>query len=114
MPTALSVCRRTRDGSAYPLDMPWGNMGTTLNGVCAAALYNHYGFDSWNKTEMVESRCFMQRQLGYIFNHKCSADEKTTAKSPCNTPGAEGFSYMVGCAQTLLCVFISFGVFATE
>ena len=95
--SAVSTCRRTPDGSAYPLDMPWGNMGTTMNGVCAAALYNYYGFDEFNSTTMADSRCFMQRQLGYIFNHKCPEDTKSS-NSSCNTPDAEGFSYMVGCA----------------
>lgn len=79
--------------------MPWGSMGTTMNGVCAAALYNYYAFDQFIQTEMVESRCFMQRQLGYIFNHKC-ADSKKMVSSSCNTPTTEGFSYMVGCAPT--------------
>lgn len=76
--------------------MPWGNMGTTLNGVCTAALYNFYEFDAANKTEMVDARCFMQRQLGYIFNHKC-LDPPEPEVYKCNTADAEGWSYMVGC-----------------
>jgi hypothetical protein len=75
--------------------MPWGNLGTSLNGVCAAALYNHYAFDGFKTPNMVQSRCFMQRQLGYIFNHKCAASAKSRTSS-CNTRSAEGFSYMVG------------------
>lgn len=84
----------TPDGSAYPLDMPWGNMGTTMNGICAAALYNWYEYDFANKTEVANSRCFMQRQLGYTFNHKCPVPEEPHYK--CNTPDTSGWSYMVG------------------
>ena len=88
------ACRATPDGSAYPLDIPWGNMGTTMNGVCAAALYNYYEYDLANKTEVQDSRCFMSRQLGYIFNHKCTA--AGTEEYKCNTPDTMGWSYMVG------------------
>eukprot|EP00892_Ulva_mutabilis_P000083 jgi/Ulvmu1/10075/UM006_0022.1 len=85
-------CERTPDGSAYPLAMPWGNLGTIMNGMCAAGTYHDLGFDAADSPIRQASACSMQRQLGYIFNHKCTDDED----SSCATPNAEGFSYMVG------------------
>jgi hypothetical protein len=95
--TVVVVYRRTPDGSAYPLDFPWGNTGSILNGVCLSAVYQKLNIDAYESPERQRSRCFMERQLGYFFNHKC-----TTAGSKCNTPTAEGFSYMVGCAPHAL------------
>ena len=91
------LCRRTPDGSAYPLDFPWGNLGTTMNGMCAAGIYQALGYDGVSSKARKDAACFMQRQLGYIFNHKC-----TTRGSSCNTRGPDGFSYMVGCDALLL------------
>eukprot|EP00892_Ulva_mutabilis_P000098 jgi/Ulvmu1/10089/UM006_0036.1 len=84
-------CERTPDGSAYPLDFPWGNLGTTMNAMCAAGVYGRLAFDADDSPLRKDAACFMQRQLGYIFNHKCE-----TRGSSCNTNGTEGFSYMVG------------------
>eukprot|EP00892_Ulva_mutabilis_P000075 jgi/Ulvmu1/10068/UM006_0015.1 len=84
-------CERTPGGSAYPLDFPWGNLGTTMNGMCAAGIYQTLGFDLVDSKARKDAACFMQRQLGYIFNHKC-----TTRDNSCNTNGPDGFSYMVG------------------
>lgn len=89
------VCRRTQDGSAYPLDSPWGNLGTTMNGMCAAGMYQTLGYDPVDSPLRKSAACFMQRQLGYIFNHKC---ERNLPGYSCNTNSTEGFSYMVGCA----------------
>eukprot|EP00892_Ulva_mutabilis_P000082 jgi/Ulvmu1/10074/UM006_0021.1 len=87
----FTFCQRTPDGSAYPLSMPWGNLGTTMNGMCAVGTYQALGYDSQESPLRKSAACFMQRQLGYIFNHKCPFGNTT-----CNTPDAEGFSYMVG------------------
>eukprot|EP00892_Ulva_mutabilis_P000076 jgi/Ulvmu1/10069/UM006_0016.1 len=84
-------CERTPGGSAYPLDFPWGNLGTTMNGMCAAGIYQALGYDGVDSKARKDAACFMQRQLGYIFNHKC-----TTPDNSCNTQGPDGFSYMVG------------------
>lgn len=90
---AHALCRRTPDGSAYPLSMPWGNLGTTMNGMCAVGMYQALGYDSLESPLRKSAACFVQRQLGYVFNHKC-----LPTNSSCNTPDSEGFSYMVGCA----------------
>lgn len=92
----LVRCRKTPDGSAYTLDFPWGNTGSILNGVCLSAVYQKLAIDPASSEAAADNRCFIQRQLGYFFNHKC-----TTTGSACNTPTDEGFSYMVGCATTL-------------
>eukprot|EP00892_Ulva_mutabilis_P000072 jgi/Ulvmu1/10065/UM006_0012.1 len=84
-------CERTPGGSAYPLDFPWGNLGTTMNAMCAAGVYDRLAYDAEDSAERKDAACFMQRQLGFIFNHKCD-----TPGNSCNTPGEEGFSYMVG------------------
>lgn len=84
-------CRKTPDGSAYPLDFPWGNLGSITNGICLSAMYQHLNFDAADSAARVGNRCFMHEQIGYIFNHKCA-----TEGSSCNTEGDEGFSYMVG------------------
>ena len=78
--------------------MPWGNLGTTMNGMCAVGIYQTLGYDSLESPLRKSAACFMQRQLGYIFNHKCAFGNTT-----CNTPDNEGFSYMVGCASAGLC-----------
>ena len=84
--------RKTPDGSAYTLDFPWGNTGSILNGVCLSAVYQKLAIDPATSEDSADNRCFIQRQLGYFFNHKCS-----TSGSACDTPTEEGFSYMVGC-----------------
>eukprot|EP00892_Ulva_mutabilis_P000071 jgi/Ulvmu1/10064/UM006_0011.1 len=84
-------CERTPDGSAYPLDFPWGNLGTAMNGMCAAGMYQALAYDSVDSEARKDAACFMQRQLGYTFNHKCATDGYS-----CNTNGPDGFSYMVG------------------
>ena len=83
--------RRTEDGNAYPLDFPWGQLGSVMNGVCLSVVYQHLDFDAGDSAARVRNRCFLQRQMGYFFNHKCDA-----AGSSCNTPDDAGFSYMVG------------------
>ena len=86
--------RRTRDGYLYPVDVPWGNMGTSLGGVCMAAIYA--ALPGGSGGDKGRARCFMQSQLAYITNHKCSSGDAASHK--CRTRGAEGFSYIVGCA----------------
>ena len=68
-----------------------------MNGMCAAGIYQTLGYDPVNSKARKDAACFMQRQLGYIFNHKCSS-----GTSSCNTKGPDGFSYMVGCAPARL------------
>lgn len=63
-----------------------------MNGVCLSAVYQQLNIDAYASEESADNRCFIQRQLGYFFNHKC-----TKTGSMCNTPTTEGFSYMVGC-----------------
>ena len=63
-----------------------------MNGICLSAVYQHLNFDEPSSAARSRNRCFLQRQMGYLFNHKCS-----TPGSSCNTPDNEGFSYLVGC-----------------
>jgi hypothetical protein len=84
-------CRRTEDGNAYPIHIPWGNTGTTISGVCLAALYMRYGIDKDEDQAMKDARCFMHRQLGFLTNHKCSRRDHA-----CSTTGPSGYSYIVG------------------
>jgi hypothetical protein len=93
-----ACCRRSADGNAYPLDIPWGNTGSSMNAICMAALYHKYGFDEMDQPKMKAARCFMQRQLGFVTNHKCERSNAT-----CATKGKAGFSYIVGYALTSLC-----------
>lgn len=95
-------CRRTPDGSAYTLDFPWGNMGHITNGICLSVIYQHLNFDEPTSNDRIRNRCFLQRQLGYMFNHKCN-----TPGSSCNTADAEGFSYMVGYASAIGTVVVA-------
>ena len=95
--THVFNCRRTPDGSAYPLDMPWGNSGTIMNGMCAAAMYQFIQVDQPTHPVYKDASCFLRQQLGYFFNHKC------THTGSCNTgASSEGFSYQVGCVLQLL------------
>jgi hypothetical protein len=55
------------------------------------------GVDKADNPSMKSARCFMQKQLGYLINHKCNR-----AGATCNTGITEGFSYLVGCANILL------------
>jgi hypothetical protein len=89
--------RKTPDGSMYPLFMPWGNMGTIMNGLCLNAVYQRIAFDKPASPPMKASRCFMHQQMGYIFNHKCDR----TGES-CSTPTTAGFAYQVGCGPEIL------------
>lgn len=87
------TCRKTDDGSTYPLDFAWGNTGTIMNGVCLSAIYQKLAIVSYSSEESKDRRCFMHRKIGYFFNHKFD-----TKGSLCNTHGEEGFPYMVECA----------------
>lgn len=75
------------------MEVPWGHTGTSLNAVCMAGIYHRFSLGQQDTRRVRDARCFMHQQLGYLLNHKCD-----TAGSSCNTPDAEGFSYMVGCA----------------
>ena len=55
------MCRRTMDGSAYPLDIVWGNIGVITGGMCMAALTEKYNLDPANSGR---NRCFLERQMG--------------------------------------------------
>jgi hypothetical protein len=86
------MCRRTPGGNAYPVDIPWGQNGAGLQGACSAALYAKLVVDDYGSEDARAARCFLQRQLGYLTNHKCN-----DTSSKCSTPDSEGWSYMVGC-----------------
>jgi hypothetical protein len=76
--------------------MPWGNSGTIMNGMCATAMYQVMGVDPPTHPTFKTGSCFLRKQLGYFFNHKCKHI------GSCNTgPSSEGFSYQVGCAASL-------------
>ena len=93
----------------------WGNYGVIMGGMCAAAIVEKYNLDPDNSSR---NRCFMQRQIGYMFNHKCATCDEiddsndtvegnggefnNTECSKCDTPDSSGFSYMVGCAPLYL------------
>eukprot|EP00892_Ulva_mutabilis_P000073 jgi/Ulvmu1/10066/UM006_0013.1 len=62
-----------------------------MNAMCAAGVYQTLAYNSADSPLWQGAACFMQQQLGYIFNHKCS-----TRGSSCNTHGPVGFFYMVG------------------
>ena len=64
-----------------------------MNAMCAAGIQQTLGAAEGPTQARKDVACFMQRQLGYIFNHKCVDRE-----SSCDTHGPDGFSYMVGCA----------------
>lgn len=99
------ACRRTNGGNAYPLSMPWGSLGTAMNGMCMAGVYQALNYDSVESPLRKSAACFVQRQLGYTLNHKCPATNAETFNSTCNTPeplNGEGFSYMVGCVPLIL------------
>lgn len=72
-------------------------MGASLQAVCAASIYQNSGLDSFFDDSMKEARCLMLRELGYLTNHKCA---RASGGYACATPGAEGFSYMVGCVHS--------------
>jgi hypothetical protein len=84
------------------VDIPWGQNGAGMQGVCSAALYAKLVVDDYTNEDARAARCFMQRQLGYLTNHKC-----TIPSSMCNTPDSEGYSYMVGCG-TIICMLDAF------
>jgi hypothetical protein len=86
------ACRRTADGNAYPVDIPWGQNGAGMQAVCAASIYAKLAVDGYDNVEARRARCLVQRQLGFLLNHKC-----TTTGSKCVTSSTEGWSYMVGC-----------------
>lgn len=89
----INCYRRTADGGAYPLDIPQGQIGQGLNGICLTAVASKLGL--LTSTFKRQAHCFMQRQLGYMYNHKC-ADNAEHGDSSCNTDDSEGFSYIVG------------------
>ena len=64
-------CRRTPDGSAYPVDIPWGNTGIITGGMCASSIVEKYNLDPDNSSR---NRCFLERQMG------CDVTYKTTAR----------------------------------
>ena len=66
--------------------------------MCGAAIYQKMGLDSYDSEFNKRARCMMQRELGYLTNHKCTR----TDGSKCNTGSSEGWSYMVGCAPALI------------
>ena len=89
-------CRKTPDGRTYPVDLPWGNMGVSMGAICAAGIYNKMGADTKIKTE---ASCFIEEQIGYATNHKCSRKGEA-----CNTGKSSGYSYIIGCAaRHVLC-----------
>lgn len=75
------------------MDLPWGNMGVSMGAICAAGIYNKMGADTKVRTE---AACFIEEQLAYTTNHKCSRKGEA-----CNTGTTAGYSYIVGCAQPL-------------
>jgi hypothetical protein len=75
------------------LQIPWGNTGAALNAVCLSGIYQKLGINAFTDQKMKDARCLMQRELGYLTNHKCAR-----SGYKCNTATAEGWSYMVGCA----------------
>lgn len=62
-----------------------------------AALYSAAAIDPFDSSEAQAIRCFMQNQLGYLTNHRCSSGD-----GKCNTGTSEGFSYLIGCGLSLL------------
>lgn len=71
-----------------------------LNAVCLAGVYQKLA-PAAVSADSKDAQCFMQRQVGYTINAKC-----TGGGSKCATPTEEGFSYMVGCAfhcQSSMC-----------
>jgi hypothetical protein len=56
-------------------------------------MYQNVGLDGFFDDDMKDVRCMMQRELGYLTNHKCA---RSDAAYKCVTPTAEGWSYMVG------------------
>jgi hypothetical protein len=89
------ACRRTQDGYAYPVDVPWGNTGTSAAAVCMAGIYHKTSGEPFDDPQMRSARCFIQKQLGHLVNHKCPADRNQT-EFGCNTDSVEGYSYMMG------------------
>lgn len=77
-PRSRFLCRKTPDGSAYPLDVPWGNMGAITNGLCITAIAEKYSVDPDNSER---NRCFMQRQLGYVTLSTCAYHDAVGASS---------------------------------
>lgn len=63
-----------------------------LNAVCAAGIYDKL---MRGKEAQEGVACFMERQLGFTTNNKCSGP---TAMFKCNTGATEGFSYITGYA----------------
>eukprot|EP00892_Ulva_mutabilis_P003873 jgi/Ulvmu1/1858/UM012_0014.1 len=83
-----SYCEKTKDGRTYPIDLPWGNMGVSLGAMCAAGIYHKMGLDDRVRPQ---AACFLEEQLAYTTNHKCSR-----AGEACNTGTAAGYSYLIG------------------
>lgn len=74
--------------------------------MCTAGIYHALGIEDEGSDSMIGARCFIEGQLGYILNHKCSAasppspssDGSYTLPQTCITPDQEGFSFIIGCA----------------
>lgn len=134
-------CRRTADGYAYPVDVPWGNTGTSAAAVCMAGIYHKVrtcllsdflcsacisaadqtvthsrratlnqwthaarmqtSGEAFDDPQMMSARCFIQKQLGHLVNHKC-VSSRDPAEFGCNTDSVEGYSYMMGCAAAFM------------
>ena len=89
------VRRRTPDGTAYQVQAGWGNTGSVLQAVCSNAIDLKTGVKRFTEQEVNDALCFIDREIGYLFNHKCDRSNDT-----CATPDEEGFSYMIGCASS--------------
>jgi hypothetical protein len=66
-----------------------------MQAVCAASIYAKLAVDDYDNVEARRARCLVQRQLGFLLNHKCTTSPG--AGSKCVTSSTEGWSYMVGC-----------------
>jgi hypothetical protein len=73
------------------MEQPWGNTGMGLQAVCNAGIYSKL-----TGSDTADLSCFMHRQLGFLTNHKCSHSQYK-----CSTSDSEGFSYIIGYADTL-------------
>jgi hypothetical protein len=55
-----SSCRKTPDGYAYPIDVPWGNMGSSWSALCMAGIYQSLGVEDDLSDTLKDVRCFLQ------------------------------------------------------
>lgn len=103
--TFMHTCRRTTDGYAYPVGVPWGNTGTSFAAVCMAGVYHKTSGDPFDDPQMRSARCFIQKQLGHLLNHKCSGS-RDPAAFKCNTASEEGYSYLMGHAPSFIIFYV--------